>query len=111
MIAGNSAIDPQSMDEGTMRVAVATLLHSQWVNCLLTTHGTGCTLTFVGRGLRADRPLAALSANVSAWGLDGGGGHVSVVVSADRMCQSSVNDGGWDVIFPCKQVLGWRVDT
>ena len=28
MIAGNSAIDPQSMDEGTMRVAVATLLQS-----------------------------------------------------------------------------------
>ena len=39
------------------------------------------------------------------------GGHMNVIVSADRMCQLNVNDGGWDVTFSCRQVLGWRVDT
>ena len=41
---------------------------------------------------------------------EGGGGHLNVIVSADRMCQLGVNDGGWDVTFSYVQVLGWRVD-
>ena len=106
MVMSHSTIDARSMDKGTMRVAVAPLLQSWFtVGELLAAHGAGGAFSFVGRRLRADCPLLARSANESAWGSDvmreGGGGYLDVIVSADRMFQLSVNDGGWDVTFSC----------
>ena len=97
------------MSNSTLRISIGPLLQTRFSMAgLLTTHAAGSTIAFVCRALCADNPFAASASDLStrcgnvvykrsSW-------HLSVIVSAYRVSQLSVNDGGRVRALPCK----WR---
>ena len=113
MIMSNTFVDTLGMYVSIVGFTIAPLLKTRFTVCKpRATSGARGASSLVCWLSRADSPLTGSSTKASAWRSDvmreGSSSHLGVIVSADKASQLSVNDGAWDVAFPCWQVLGWR---
>ena len=102
MIMSNSTIDTLSIYVGTLGMSIGPLLQARFA---MADH-TCSTLAFVRRLLCADSPLGAPASNLPPWRSnvvhEGSSRHLGFIVSADKVSQFSVNDGGRVRAFTCK---------